>query len=100
MITLKQFEKVAFPLYDYTASASRSYTPPHAKEPRSVVEANNGERVRGLKFDATDTPKPGVNKPSNAETTTFPYWHSFSPTVSGTGGGRQLWSLPKNPYEN
>lgn len=100
MITLKQFEKVAFPLYDYTASGSRAYVPASVKEPHSVVENNSGKKLRMPEFEDTDVPKWGHNIPSNADTTTYPYWHSFAPTVSGTGGGRQLWSLPKNPYEN
>lgn len=100
MITISQFEKVAFPLYDYTACSSRNYIPKPPPYPDKVVSNNSGKKVSIPKADRNDLPAWGKNVPSNAITTTFPYYHSFAPTVSGTGGGPQLWPEPKNPYDN
>lgn len=100
MMTLSHFEKVAFPLYDYTASGSRAYVPGSPKMPKADVDEAKGKKVKINQQATPDVPKWGKNLPSNADTTTFPYYHSFEPTVSGTGGGPQLWSLPRNPYEH
>lgn len=100
MITFEQFEKVAFPLYDYTASAANSFIPSSPKMPKIVEEEEKGKKVNIPAEVKTDIPKPGKNTPSNTDTTTFPYYHSFQPTISGTGGGPQLWTLPKDPYAN
>ena len=99
MITLCAFEKKAFPLYDYTACASRNFVPKSPKMPREVREGDIGKKVKIPKNEKA-TPKWKQNEPSNAQTTTYPYYHSFEPTVSGTGGGAPLWTQPHDPYAN
>lgn len=105
MQTLYQFIKQAgLATYDYKASASRNYTPKPYKGHVSVVNdgIEQGKRVSipENEKDPSGLKEQGKNKVWDPND--YPTWrfvHSFSPTISGTGYGKQYWQRPTDPYQ-
>lgn len=97
---LSPFVKFAASTYSYTASAARNYNPKPMPKP-IVVNSNDGtiKREVSIKPIRTDLPKNGSNRELGTWYSELPFLHSFSPTISGTGYGRQYWSDKRNPFE-
>ena len=95
--------KQAYSTYSYTASMSRYHTPKSPARP-GISKSTGGERAFLVEQDPKQPigPKWGKNKPStDADVDSIVgrgRLHSFSPTISGTGSGRQYWDEPSDPY--
>lgn len=95
--------KHAYTTYSYTASMSRNYTPKSPKRP-SYSKDNAGERVYEVNQDPKQPLGPKWGKNTIATTSDIASivgrgrLHSFAPTISGTGSGRQYWDEPSDPY--
>lgn len=97
---LSPFVKFASTTYDYTASSSRNYTPKPISKP-TVVNSNDGTTKREVKIkpQKLELPGKGQNQSAGVWYSEFPFLHSFVPTISGTGYGRQYWGNKQNPFE-
>lgn len=97
---LSPFVKFASTTYDYTASSSRNFTPKRVERP-TVVNSNDGTITKEVSLKPRKNGLPGKSNNQNAGIwySEFPFLHSFAPTISGTGYGRQYWSNKQNPFE-
>lgn len=93
--------------YSYTASAARNFTPLKPTIKPGIVKLSTGIQERQVdipRFASEDVPKRSFNRQAlpcdTRDGLSMGFDHSFQPTVSGTGGGRQYWSYTKNPYSD
>ena len=97
--------KHAYATYDYSGSKVRDYNPTPAERPSfRKIDAGNQERRIGLpkrqqNLADAGIPKRGVNTNAGPWYSMLEFVHSFNPTISGTGSGRQYWNYKQNPYQ-
>lgn len=97
--------KHAYATYDYAGSKVRDYYPTPSDKP-IVRKSSTGEQAKSIglpkkqqDFTNAEIPKRGVNTDAGPWYSMLEFVHSFNPTISGTGSGRQYWNHKQNPYQ-
>ena len=97
--------KHAYATYDYAGSKARDYHPVPADKPLSrkiatgVKEKSIGIPKHQQDFTGAGIPRRGTNTNAGPWYSMLEFVHSFNPTISGTGSGRQYWNYKQNPYQ-
>ena len=95
--------KQAYTTYSYTASMSRNYTPSAPDRP-SISKSSGGEKAYNVTQHPVNPLGIAWGKNRNATDSDTKLLtgrgrlHTFSPTISGTGSGRQYWDYDTDPY--